>query len=78
MRNKVRLNVFYQVNHSQEKYKASHKDGVFQFSAIKETISNISDEDKMFCGIKQLFIYTQRNNRGSTHLLTTASKIDNN
>lgn len=42
-----------------KRYKASHKDGVFQFGAIKEIISNISDEDKTFCGIKQLFIYTQ-------------------
>lgn len=77
MRNKARLNVSYQVNHSQERYKASHKDGVFQFSAIKEIISNISDEDKTFCGIKQLFIYTQKNNGGNIHLLKTVSKVDN-
>lgn len=50
MENKVRLNVFHQVNHSQEKYKASHQDDVFQLSAIKETISTVSDEDKIFYG----------------------------
>lgn len=48
MGNKVRLNVFNQVNHSQEKYKASYQDE--ELSAIKE-ISTISDEDKIFYGI---------------------------
>lgn len=48
MGNKVRWNVFNQVNHSQEKYKASYQDDGFQLSALKETISTISDEDKIF------------------------------
>lgn len=50
MENKVRLNVFHQVNHSQEKYKSSYQDDVFQLSAIKETVSTLSDEDKIFYG----------------------------
>lgn len=74
MGNKVRWNVFNQVNHSQEKYKASHQDDVFQVSAIKETISNISDEDKAFCRINQLFIYSQRNIRTGIHSFKAVSK----
>lgn len=49
MGNKVRWNVFNQVNHSQEKYKASYQDE--ELSAIKEIISTTSDEDKIFYGI---------------------------
>lgn len=72
MGNKVRWNVFNQVNHSQEKYKASYQDDVFQLSAIKETISTISDEDKIFYGIN--YSYPQEEIKAGIHSPKIVSK----